>query len=112
MWPFNKSKQEEPVKIGDLVRIIDHPTFVNEAVRHLIGSQAIVQHLPGHDPQWPAIYFLRCQNGEPIRTPREHFIKLKDGDDPFAEPRNLGHDNPNKVVTWDQVAWKPKREVA
>lgn len=118
MWP--RKKEAPPAHkfgIGERVRLIDCAEWDNQSTRHLIGREAIVVGfgMPEEDRQYFPLHFyykLEVEGKGEFYAPDQALKRLDDDSDPFAEPRDVSDDTPNKVVTWDKVAWKPKREVA
>ena len=116
MWPF-KRKPEAPSHkfgIGELVYLVDHPRWVNKANRHCIGRRALVVGLPGgraDEPRYEECYRTEVEGFGELYCIEATMRREPPQSDPFAEPRDLSDDTPNKVVKWDSVPlFKPTRE--
>lgn len=115
MWPFARKQK---FKVGDIVILVDQPEWVVN--RHLIGVETSILALP-QAKQWkynnvmvPPGYYLvdipSCVGGV-FGTAENTMRHKKPGDDKFQEPRDLGDDEPNKVVRWDSIQYfKPQKE--
>lgn len=124
-WNTNKSEPARRFGIGERARLVDSPTWTNSETRHLIGKECTVVTFTL--PPWIGMYHMADFDKFPhvpiygVHVPghvsdpfyvMEHSLKrLDEGDDPFAEPRDVSDDTPNKVTTWDAVPWKPAIEI-
>ncbi len=123
MWPFNKRK----FKVGDIVIMVDAPEWTYN--RQFIGCEATIMALPqAKDGKmeikgksvwvWADCYVVeipgvKSAEGKVINLlcSRENTMRHKTGDDPFAEPRDMSDDTPNKVVSWDSIPhFTPQKE--
>ena len=106
-------------KVGDRVVLVDAPWWTTH--REYIGMITTIAALPGTTRigQWrsdPTQYYVEipgatAMNGEICNLfgVREASLRKIDDGDPFAEPRDIGDDTPNKVVKWEQVPYfKPR----
>lgn len=102
-------------KVGDVVEFIDGPTWTNERVRHLIGTQGTIT---GIEPTGKGMSTLReywpharwYEVTSPVHTgPIQCIEDLLRKIEPKGDDLENETDTPNKVVSWDKVPWQPTR---
>lgn len=116
MWPFSKAAPLRKFGIGEKVRLVDSAHWDNENTRHLIGREALVvtYDLPrdlGFPPE-AIVYGVEVSGhvAHPFFCSEPSMRRIDEAGDPYAEPRDIGDDTPNKVIAWDRVQWQPHKE--
>lgn len=86
-------------KVGDIVIICNAG---KEHHKHLNGEEAIILSLPGDVEKFPLSYGISCRDVS-IHSARPECLKPKQ---PPKNDREI-----DRVVSWDDCAWKPKQLV-
>jgi hypothetical protein len=100
-------------QVGDRVVLVWTPRWTNTTIMHLVGRRGVVK-VPkgGYMRDWPDNYGVEVEGFDHvIGVPAENMRRIDDPEDPFAEPRDMSDDTPNKRSDWYQCPWKPPLEV-